>query len=312
MTEGHSNAAGNGMAVLSLLVMGGMWGLQFAMLKLAAQSGIGDLLVLMATLVLLSAVFIGLTVARGETFRIDRGTLVFFLVTSVLGYVVPLLAALFAASELSAGMLSLIACMAPVVATLAALVLRSETVSRLRIVGVALGVASVSIILLPEFELPDRGKLLWMLVALAVPLSYGIESIYIDVKWPEGLTPLQVVTGETVVATVVVAPILAFNGAAVPDEIAWGGPVIAILVFVGAGVIESLLYFRLIRQTGGVLVNFGTFVSLFAGIAWGIVLFAERHPPHVWIAAAVLVAALYLANKQPAYRSAGHPPANTP
>ena len=54
------------------------------------------------------------------------------------------------------------------------------------------------------------------------------------------------------------------------------------------------MYFWLIRTTGGVLVSFGTFVSLFAGIGWGMAIFSESHGPAVWVAVLVLVGALAL------------------
>ena len=301
MTDTPSQGAG-GKAILLLVVMGAMWGLQFAMLKLAASSGYGDLFVLLITLILLSGIFAALMALRGERFFINRQILVFLVITAALGYVLPLLAALYAASELSAGVLSLIACMSPVVATLCALSLRTEKVSATRFVAVVLGVASVLMILLPELDLPGHGKLVWIVAGLVVPLAYGIESVYIAAKWPEGVSPLQLVTGESLVAAVMVVPLLFISGEPLPDMVSWDA-VIAIGVFVLAGVIESMLYFYLIRETGGVLVNFGTFISLFAGIAWGAALFAESHGANVWLAAATLIVALWLARK-------GHPPTN--
>ncbi|MEQ8665147.1 MAG: DMT family transporter [Rhodospirillales bacterium] len=292
----------SGTAIVLLVIMGALWGLQFAMLKLAAGSGYNDIVVLMIALMVLSVVFAALMAIRGERFFMNRQILFFLVVTAILGYVLPLLAALHAAAELSAGVLSLIACMSPVAATTCALVLRTEKVSPSRVVAVALGVASVCMILLPELDLPDQGKLASVLVALVVPLTYGIESVYISVKWPAGVSPLYLVTGETVVAAILVAPLLLIAGSPMPDAIDRDA-LIAIAVFATAGVVESLLYFYLIRATGGVLVNFGTFVSLFAGIAWGIVLFSESHLSQVWLAAVTLVAALWLARR-------GHPPSN--
>ena len=289
---------GAGVATLLLLVMGMMWGLQFAMLKLAARSGTADITVLTITLILLSVIFVCVTGLRGEWFRLNAKILVFLVVTGVLGYVLPLLAALYAASELSAGVLTLFACMTPVVAMSVALILRTERVSLTRMAAVALGFVSVSMVLLPELDLPGQGKAVWMLAALIVPLTYGIESVYISVKWPPGLSALQVVTGEAVVAATLVVPIFLLSGEPLPDLALWTGPVGAILIFVAAGVIESLIYFYLIRETGGVFVNFGTFISLFAGIVWGIVLFSETHSTLTWIAAAALAVSLFLARKE--------------
>jgi drug/metabolite transporter (DMT)-like permease len=278
--------------------MGALWGLQFAMLKLAAAGGYPDHVVLMVALLLLSLIFTGISLAVGQPPRLSVSLMPFFVVTSLLGYVFPLLAVLFAASELSAGLLTLIACMAPVVAISLALFLRTEHVSPPRIAAVLLGVVSVAMILIPETELPNWGKSVWILAALIVPLAYGIESVYVAARWPKGLSALQAVTGETLVAALIVAPIVMIGSGPWPSAFSWTNAEVAILVFVGAGVAESLIYFSLIQKTGGVFVNFGTFVSLFAGIAWGIVLFGEVHSAMTWAAVAVLAAALFIASRR--------------
>ncbi|KZY48001.1 hypothetical protein A3731_28795 [Roseovarius sp. HI0049] len=158
---------------------------------------------------------------------------------------------------------------------------------------------SVAVILLPHVDAPGFGMAPWILLALLVPVSYGIESVYISRHWPAGMSAMQAVTGETVTAAVVVLPLfLAVSGGTLPLSAGWTMAETAILVFVGAGVVESLIYFYLIRHTGGVFVNFGTFVSLFAGIGWGIVLFGESHSALVWGAVLLLVGSLYLVSRE--------------
>lgn len=282
-------------ASLSLLIaMGTMWGLQFAMLKIASQSGYSDLSVLMFALTLLSVIFTSILFLRRETFRITADRLKFLLVTSLLGYVVPLSAALYAAPHIPAGILTLIASSAPIVTVTVALLLKTEYVSKGRVIAVALGLVSIILVLFPELEAPGQGRSHWMVVALIVPIAYGIESIYIFAHWPKGMSALQAVTGETVVATALVAPIFAFFGNDLQSRVSWTQAELAILIFALTGVVESLIYFYLIRMTGGVFVSFGTFVSLFAGIAWGIFLFSEEHTLIVWLAVATLVMALFL------------------
>ena len=286
-------------ATALLLVMGILWGLQFAMLKQAAQGGYSDLTVMMIALILLSIIFLLIAIIKRERFRPSMTLFVFFVVTAFFGYVAPLAAALYAASELSAGVLVLFASMTPLITISIVLLLRTETVSAGRIVAVGLGILSVTLILWPEFELPNRGKALWMLVALVIPVSFGTESVYTARFWPAGLSALHAVTGATVAAAFLVAPVFILSGNSFPEALSWNDAEVAILVFVGAGVIESLLYFVLIQKTGGVFVSFGNFVSLFAGLIWGILLFSEVHTNFTWFAVGILIAALVLASKDP-------------
>ena len=286
------------MLPLALLVaMGTLWGLQFAMLKLAVSGGYSEITVAAAALLMLAAAFAALAAAAGLKFQLDGRVLLFFFVASVLGYLVPLLITLVAASGLSAGMLVMIGSLTPLFAAVTALVWRTEPVSGSRLAAIGLGLLSILIMTYSGITAQAAGGVGLIILALAIPCAYGIESVYISTRWPMGLSPLHVVTGETVISAIIILPVWILFGGDMPERISWSAAEIAILVFVAAGVLESLIYFYLIRVTGGVFVNFATFVALFSGIAWGALLFGERPPAVVWIAALVLAAALAVANR---------------
>ena len=277
-----------------LLLMGAAWGLEFSMLKLAAEAGFPGTGVLLVTLALVAAVLCAILTLRGGWFLPDGRTFVFLLVIALLGYVLPLLAALWAAPRVPAGTMTLIASFTPVVTVATALLLRTEAVSARRIVAVGLGLAAALLVLLPEASLPSGGSLIWLLVVFVVPLTYGVESVYVAVAWPQGIDPLQVATGQSLVTLVLLLPIhLAFGGAITYDP-AWPAGQAAILVVAACVLVEVLLYFLIISRTGGVLVSFSMYLSLFAGIAWGWAIFGERLGAAVWLATAVLAAGLAL------------------
>lgn len=280
--------------LIVLLLMGMTWGLQFAMLKLAVERGRSELSVLLMALVLISLVYAVLVAWKGRAFRPTREHLVFFVVIAILGYILPMGATLYAAPHLPAGIITLFASLSPIATFAVAIGLRTETVSRVRIGAMLLGCVSALLVLGPQAELPGRGALAWMLLVLVVPVCYGVESIYVAARWPKGLGVLELGLGEALVAAVLTLPLFLLFGE--PNSFGIGVSVadLAILVFVLCGVFEVLMYFWLIRTTGGVLVSFGTFVSLFAGIAWGMLIFSERHGPSVWLAVAVLVGGLTL------------------
>lgn len=280
--------------LIVLLLMGMTWGLQFAMLKLAVERGHPELNVLLMALVLLSIVYAVLVVLRGRMFRPTVEHLVFFVVIAILGYILPMGATLYAAPYMPAGIITLLASLSPIATFAVAIGLRTESVSRIRIWAMLLGCVSALLVLGPQAELPGYGALGWMLLVLIIPVCYGVESIYVAARWPKGLGVLELGLGEALVAAVLTLPLFFLFG----DPKSFGIEVsvadFAILVFVLCGVFEVLMYFWLIRTTGGVLVSFGTFVSLFAGIGWGMVIFSESHGPVVWVAVLVLVGALAL------------------
>ena len=287
------------LALVLLVIMGAVWGLQFAMLKMAALGGYSEINILMLTLILLSIVFCGLQMVWRLSFKMNRERLVFLLITAILGYVVPLLTILYAAPHLPAGILTLMACLAPVVSVLIALALRTEFVSLQRVLAILCGLAAIGLVLWPQLELPGLGSAHWMALMLLVPVCYGMESVYVSHKWPAGWVPLQAVTGETVMAAILMIPVFLIFGDPIAKADGWTpmnwGAEWAIVVFVATGVIESMIYFHLVKTTGGVFVGFGTFIALFAGMAWGYALFGEQHGAVVWLAVAALCVALALA-----------------
>ena len=280
--------------VAILLVMGAVWGLQFAMLKLASGGGHAEISLVFYAM-LAGAVFFGVVVAiRGAWFP-WTGRLVFFLAyIAVLGYVVPMLAVLYTGPHLSAGMITLIASLAPVVAIAIALLKRSEFVSGIRIGAVALGLAASMLVLWPELRLPDHGSLGWLGVAFVIPIMFGYQAVYISAHWPTGLDSLQIAFGEVVVAALCVLPLHLTVGDWIAYDPAWPPAQIGIAVFTVSSLLEAILYFYLVQHAGGVLVSFGSFVSLFAGILWGMTLFGERHDAVFWFAIAVTCGALAL------------------
>ncbi len=278
-----------------LVPMGAAWGLEFSMLKLAARAGYPEAGALAAMLAIVAAAYWVAIAWRGAWFRPTRRIVVFLLAVATLGYVLPLLAALFAARHVDAGVMTLVASFTPIVAVATALAFRTERVSPRRVLAVVLGMASATIVLLPDAGPPQAGALAWLLVVFVVPLTYGVESVYVSVAWPDGLTPLQIGAGQALVALLAVVPIhLALEPPMAYDP-DWNAGQIAIAVMAACLLVEVFLYFFIIRATGGVLVSFGLYVSLFAGIAWGAVLFGERLDAATWLAVGVLAAGLALA-----------------
>ncbi|MCY4608082.1 MAG: DMT family transporter [bacterium] len=291
--------------VFAVIVQGSAWGAQFVMLKLAAEGDYDELTVLFIAMFLVSACYFVILLVRRSSFRQTPKSIEFFAITGLLGYALPLTATLYAAPHLPAGVITLIVCFTPMISIVVALLARTERVSRTRLVAMALGMAAAVMVLAPQLSLPGLGVLEWMLLVGLVPLCYGIESIYVDRHWPEGFDIWQVGFGEAAAAMILVAPLVIVFGEPLPD-LAWSTAETGIVLFTLIGLVEIVIYFWIISRTGGVLVNFSVFAALFAGIAWGMIIFGERHDVAVWGAAAVLLAAMALLALEAMRTDQGH------
>ena len=271
-------------SILLLVLMGATWGLQVAMLKLALGASYNEQQVILYTLVLVGVAYFVLLVIRKGLFRFDKTNIVFFVVTSILGYLIPMGATLVAARALPAGLLAFLVSMSPLFTFATAIILKTEKVSGFRLGALVFGSLAAIMVAWPEFRLPGYGALPWMAVGLLIPFCYGIESIYIDKFWPENLDVFQIGFGEVVFAIIILLPFMLFGDSPIFVPIDWNVSTLAVLIFAVCGLFEVVMYFHLIQTTGGVLVSFATFVSLFAGIGWGILIFNESHSSWIWIA----------------------------
>ncbi len=278
-----------------LLLLGLTWGLQFTLLKIAAGSSLSELAILTGSMALLAVAYLATLAARREWFRPTWAHVRFFIISGLFGYVVPLGGVLWVADQLSAGLIVLYTeALDPVFTLAIVLVLRTERVSRRRLVAVAIAIAGVAVAMWPDVVSSADARAYGLLIVLIVPLAYAIDGVYVSSCWPQDLSALQVVTGEAIAGTAMLLPIwLALEDfAGLPTGM--GPAEWAILAFVPVSYIEVYLYFYLLKTRGAVFVAFGCFVSLFAGFFWGMALLGERHGPLVWVAVVLVSAALYL------------------
>jgi len=290
--NGQSRRQSRWMATLLLFIMGVAWGLQFALLKLAADEGLNEPGILTIALLLLAPIYGVMLVARRELFWPSRRHLVFFLISGLLGYLIPLGTVVYVAPHLPAGLIALIASLTPVITVLAVTALGIERVSTFRVAAIIIGILAATIVLWSDLNLPGADVSFWILVAFLTPLAYGFDGLFIEVYWPEDLGSLQVVAGEALVSGLVLLPFYIASGATISFAGTWTTGHWGIILFVLVSVIEVFLFFHLIRTAGAVLVSFGSFISLVAGVFWGFVIFGERLDASIWIAVVLLSIAL--------------------
>lgn len=292
---GALKASGKWWHTFLLFVLGASWGLQFTLLKISTGGHLGELGILTACMVLLAAAYMVSVAIKKDWFRPTRQHSQFFVISGLFGYVIPLGGIILVADYLSAGLIVLYSeAMIPVFTIAIALVLRTERVTNRRLTAVAVALSGVAVALWPELVSSSSARLEGLLMVFIIPLAYAFDGVYVAARWPEDLSPLQVVTGEAMAAAAMLLPfwfiLEGFTG--LPESIGPGGW--AILAFVPVSYVEVYVYFYLLRTVGAVFVSSGSFVSLFAGSLWGMTLLGEQPPPSVWIAVGLVVLALFM------------------
>lgn len=281
--------------VVLVFILGSLWGLHFSLIKIASESDLPPPLITAVITFGVSLVYIAVAIGRRRYPAFSRGPLGFYALCALLGYVLPIFVELFVARHMAAGLLTLVVSTTPLFTLVIALTTKTENVSPKRISGVAVGAVAAAMILVPRALGSSSAVFEWALLAFAVPLSYGIFHNYAATAWPEGLDTWQVGCGQMVMALVMMLPLyLLFSDRGLPDLSHWRQVHWAIAAMIVFAVAEVYLYFTIIRMAGAVVVSLSNFITIAAGVVWGMLIFNEQPSWWDWICVAILMLSLAL------------------
>jgi drug/metabolite transporter (DMT)-like permease len=278
--------------VVVLILVGALWGIQPALIKLATGRGLSELSALALVLASIALTLGGALAARGRLFRPTRLVIAFMLVAGIFEYAAPLLLTFYAAHHVDAGVLTLVISTTPIFTVALAAAVGSEALSRESVLACLTGLAALALIAVPENALPSRDMLAWCLAAFGIPVFYSCGTVYVARAWPEGFNPVQVAFAGSAMAALLLTPfwlepLATGKLLALPTEAK--GALLALAVTV---VTEMILYFHLLEKAGAVFTSFSSFVMIASGFVAGAVLFAER--PSVWVWGSVALFSLSL------------------
>ena len=287
-------SSSTGLRPLAYLVfLGSSWGLYFSLLKIAVLSGISYIGILTLTTV---GVGIGMSVIallrrRKPVFTLKHG--IFYLVCALSGYLLPMIIELLVIGHMPAGVLTLIVSIAPLATLLFAWMMKTDLITLPRVAGILLGAFAVCAILLPDAHGSEAVAWRWLLLALAVPASYAIHHNFAARYWPADSDSYQVACGEAIFASLLLIGVSMFHWQW-QDVRSWneGHSVIVFMALIS--LVDIFIYFELIRLKGPIYCSHANYFMVVSGVIWGMVIFAERPSPLMWISALLLIASLYL------------------
>ncbi len=286
--------------VVLLIVLGMSWGGHFSLFKIAAESALSYLGIIALTT---AGVVVGMTGVAALRRRWPRFTgrhLRFYLICATLGYLIEFPLSLYVAEEIPAGLLAIIASTSPVFTSLIAIVAKVETVSRRRLAAVAVGLVAAAVVLVPGTAIPQPSMLTWVLLAFLIPVVYATYHNYVAFDWPHGSDSWQVAFGEVLIATAIVLPLYMITDRSVVVFGDWSPGTWTIVAMAALALVEIYLYFEIVRLAGAVFVSLTSFVSIVAGVVWGMVLFGEQHNAWIWAAVVLLGLSIFLAREKDA------------
>jgi drug/metabolite transporter (DMT)-like permease len=274
-----------------VLLLGACFGLQYAMARLMGTSHVNPIGALFMIHLVLALLFVTTLVSARHTFRLTPSLMLYFGAVALFANVGQLGIELAVARHVTAGELTLIVSLLPMVVLTLAAILRTERLNGRKFLGIILGFASTTALLLPA-ALEGHSALGWLIITFAAPVSQAIGSIIMARFWPRQLDALQVATGTLLAGTLMLAPAAALTGSSMGFDAALGANGVALLGFGATVAGEFYLFAALTRRGGAVTASCADFAGVLAGLAFGYLFFTEV--PTAWMALAAVLCAVAL------------------
>lgn len=279
---------------VALIAMGAAWGGTQPLTKLAVSDGYQHYgLIFWQTS--LTAIILGtLVVVKRQTLPVTKATMRVYALIALLGAVIPGIASYQAAVHLPSGVLSILLSSIPMVSLPVAIALGMERFQLTRLIGLVLGFCGVALLVLPEASLPAGVSPFWIGVALIASCCYALEGNAVA-KWgTAGLTPVQALTGASMLGTVMSLPLAVGTGQFIVPPWPLANPDLAVIA---AALLHSAAYTGyvwLVGTSGAVYTaQVSYFVTLW-GVCWAMVFLGEGYSGWVWAALALMLAGMFL------------------
>lgn len=280
--------------VSALAAIGIAWGMTIPLTKIAVSTGHQPFGLIFWQLVFSAVVLGGISMLRRVRPPLHRRVLVHFLVIGLVGTILPNSFSYLAIAQLPAGVMAIIIASVPMFVLVTANALRIERFSFTRSAGVLLGAVAVAILVLPETSLPDPGKRIFILVALAAPFCYAVEANYVAVRTPPGIDPVMTLLGAAVIGLLLAGPMALVTGTWVNLFAPWTRAEWGLLSASLCHVAAYSGYIWLVGRAGPVFSSQVAYLVTFAGVFLSALILSESYSGWVWMALGLMVGGLAL------------------
>jgi drug/metabolite transporter (DMT)-like permease len=236
-------------------------------------------------------------VATRQLPSLRRKDLRFYLLVGTFGSAVPITLLAFAASKVPVGAIALSLTLEPILTYVIAVLFRIDRVRLLRIAGIAVGLAGVLLVLLPDQSLPEPGMAPWLLMAFGAPLCWAICNVCMAILRPPESRSIPLTCGKFFAAAILMLPVMAItDNWWTFDSIMTDGDW-ALIGTIVIGTIFLVLTFEIIRIAGPVFFSTYGYFGTLIGLGWAALYFGEVPSSWIWAAIAILFIGVFLVNR---------------
>ena len=282
---------------LILIACGALWGLTVPLSKMAANVAAHPIGLALLVDVIGAALCIGVCASRGtlpSPRTLTKSDWTYVVGLAFLSSVINQVLVYWLVGRLPAFVVAIVIVLEGFAVFLFAAVMRVETPSLKRFLGLALGLIGVSAIMVYGEAGEEGGQWLWIVLALIIPATYAAEDLYIAEKQPAHIDSMAIYGFSLVASCIMLLPLALGFGDLIPVGLLTGKLGIVVVLIAVASALAMLLFIYLIRTTGAVFASQSAYATTVAGIGWSIVLLGEYIPLWTWAALGLIIVGLIM------------------
>jgi drug/metabolite transporter (DMT)-like permease len=268
--------------LVSLLLLGAIWGSSFPLMLIAVKDF--QPLALIEVRVVVGAIMLLFVLAMRGQLASLRGYIKEMFILGVFNSAIPFSLFAYAAKYQTAGLSSVLNATAPLFGALIAVFWLREKLKRAQVVGLLVGFVGVVVLITSKSEI--QGDAIAIAAGLMAAFLYGAAAHYSKSKL-HGCSPLAVSAGSLVGASLFLLPFIPWSlSERSPSMQGWGCAVCLGVLCTG---IAYILYFRLIATHGPANSMTVAYLIPIFGVLWGFLFLNEPVTPSFLLGGSIVL-----------------------
>lgn len=279
---------------LWVIVIGIVYGLTPSLSRIVMSEGATPLGLMLWVTPLIGGVFVGISVRNGTFPPLTFKNIAFSMAWAINSVVLLRLVMLSSSQHVEAAILSLVLTLQGFIVFGFSAAMGTDKATPRRLFGLLVGLAGVGLVLWTQVE-GGSTNMVWLLIALLVPLILAIEVMMMAGFRPKGLDDIGALAMMQCCAFVIVAPWAIVEGQTFAISSSNIGSLgITMFLMACVTVASYLMGFHLIKTAGAVFYSQTAYTMTIAGVVWGVLILNEQLSSLAWVAFAVIVVGMYL------------------
>jgi drug/metabolite transporter (DMT)-like permease len=266
-----------GRQALGVVTLGILWSAQPAIVKYSAVSNTSPTAFLLSASACVAILLCTYNLVIRNCLRSIVEKWRFYQTSALLGFFLPLLTRLYISDSVPLHLLTVAVALTPVFVALIGGVCLGQTLSKITVLSLLLGLFGATLSIVPEISPNDISIQLKTLAVLLIPISYAINQIFVYRAYPEGQSPVQVAAGESahtlLISSLFVAITALTSDSEVDDAFAVSS---ATLLWGVVTALEAVAFFWFSARANPLSVSVAIYAAIAFGIAWGWFVFGEE------------------------------------